>query len=74
MVFEKIKEILEENIGGEINLSPDMYLMRDLELDSLDLVELIFDLEDEYEIEIDEEEREKIRTVADLVNVIESKM
>ncbi|MBO5395777.1 MAG: acyl carrier protein [Clostridia bacterium] len=74
MVSDKIKELLEELFAEEIDLSPDMYLMRDLGLDSLDIVELVLEIEDTYEIEIDEEEREKIRTVADLVNAVESRM
>lgn len=74
MVFERIKEMIEDILREETEISPETRLIADLGFDSLDIVELVFDLEDEYEIEITEEEREKIRTVADLVNVIESKM
>lgn len=71
MVFERIKEMIEDILREETEISPETRLMADLGFDSLDIVELVFDLEDEYEIEITEEEREKIRTVADLVSKIE---
>lgn len=74
MVFDRITAMIEDVIGKGHKITPDMYLMRDLSLDSLDIAEMIMDLEDEFEMEIDEEERGRIRTVADLVNVIESKM
>ena len=74
MVFDRITAMIEDVIGKGHKITPDMYLMRDLSLDSLDIAEMIMDLEDEFEMEIDEDDRERIRTVADLVNVIESKM
>ena len=74
MVFERIKEMLEEIVGEDIHITPDVTLMADLSLDSLDIVELILDLEAEFGAETFNEEREKIRTVADLVNLIEENM
>lgn len=74
MVFERIKEMIEEIIREKTEISPETRLMSDLGLDSLDIIELICDLEDEYDIEIDEVEREKIKTVAELVNTVEAKM
>ena len=74
MVFEKIKEMIEEMSGENTKISPEMRLMADIGFDSLDIVDLIFDLETEFEIEIEDEELEKIRTVADLVNIIEKKI
>ena len=74
MVFEKIKEMIEEMSGENTKISPEMRLMADIGFDSLDIVDLIFDLENEFEIEIEDEELEKIRTVADLVNIIEKKI
>ena len=74
MVFERIKEMLEEIVGEDISITPDVTLMADLSLDSLDIVELILDLEAEFGAETFNEEREKIRTVADLVNLIEENM
>ncbi len=74
MVFDRITAMIEDVIGKGHKITPGMSLMNELGLDSLDIIEMIMDLEDEFEAEIDEEERERIRTVADLVNVIESKM
>lgn len=74
MVFDRITAMIEDVIGKGHKITPGMSLMNELGLDSLDIIGMIMDLEDEFEAEIDEEEREGIRTVADLVNVIESKM
>jgi acyl carrier protein len=72
MVFDKIKEIIVEQLNveeGDVTL--DTNLMKDLEADSLDAVEIIMAIEEEYEIEIPDEEAEKFATVADLVNYVE---
>ena len=60
MVFDKIKEIIM-----------DTNLMKDLSADSLDAVEIIMAIEDEYGIEIPDEEAENIQTVQDLVRFVE---
>lgn len=73
MVLEKIKVILAEQFDVEedsIKLETD--LQDDLGADSLDVVDLLMSIEDEFEIEIPDEEIENIRTVSDLVNYIES--
>jgi acyl carrier protein len=72
MTFDKIKEIIVEQLNveeGDVTL--DTNLMKDLEADSLDAVEIIMAIEEEYEIEIPDEEAEKFATVADLVNYVE---
>ncbi|MEG0728579.1 MAG: acyl carrier protein [Anaerovoracaceae bacterium] len=72
MIFDKIKEIIVEQLGvDENNVSMDTNLMKDLEADSLDAVEIIMAIEEEYEFEIPDEEAEKFHTVADLVNYVE---
>lgn len=73
MVLEKIKVILAEQFDVEENsLKLDTDLQDDLGADSLDVVDLLMSIEDEFEIEIPDEEIENIRTVGDLVNYIES--
>ena len=73
MVLEKIKVILAEQFDvEEDSLKNDTDLQDDLGADSLDVVDLLMSIEDEFEIEIPDEEIENIRTVADLVNYIES--
>ena len=73
MVSEKVKAILAEQFEvDEDSLLNDTDLQDDLGADSLDVVDLLMSIEDEFEIEIPDEEIENIRTVADLVNYIES--
>lgn len=73
MVLEKIKVILAEQFDvEEDSLKLDTDLQDDLGADSLDVVDLLMSIEDEFEIEIPDEEIENIRTVGDLVNYIES--
>lgn len=73
MVLEKIKVILAEQFDvEEDSLKNDTDLQEDLGADSLDVVDLLMSIEDEFEIEIPDEEIEHIRTVGDLVSYIES--
>ncbi len=72
-VFEKVKEIIVE----QLDVDPDQVTMEarfieDLNADSLDTVDLIMALEEEYDLEIPEEEAQKLKTVGDAVNYIES--
>jgi acyl carrier protein len=72
-VETKVKEIICEQLGvGEDEVTPDASFIEDLGADSLDIVELVMALEEEYDMEITDEEAEKIRTVRDVVNYIES--
>lgn len=74
MVFEKIREIIVEQLGVEDSkVSPDTHLMKDLEADSLDAVEIIMAIEEEYGIEIPDEDAEKFQKVSDLVDYVEEK-
>lgn len=73
MIFDKIKGMIVEQLGvSEDDITMDTNLMKDLEADSLDAVEIIMAIEEEYEIEIPDEEAEKFQTVADLVNYVEN--
>ena len=73
MVLEKVKVILAEQFDvDEDSLQNDTDLQDDLGADSLDVVDLLMSIEDEFEIEIPDEEIENIRTVGDLVNYIEA--
>ncbi|MBQ8589138.1 MAG: acyl carrier protein [Firmicutes bacterium] len=73
MVFDKIKEIIIEQLNvEEDDITMDTHLMKDLEADSLDAVEIIMAIEDEYGIEIPDEVAEKFQTVGDLVHYVEN--
>lgn len=65
-INERLKRIISEQLGvDESQVTPEASFEEDLNADSLDLVELIMSLEEEFGVEISEEEAEKIRTVGD---------
>lgn len=71
MIFEKIVEIIREQFNiEESDINLETSFMDDLNADSLDLVELIMSLEDEFELEIEDEEVETIKTVGDAIEYI----
>lgn len=73
MTFNKVQEIIVENLGVNPNeVKPESKLIEDLEADSLDAVELSMALEDEFEMEVDDDTFAKLVTVQDIVNYIEN--
>jgi len=71
--FEKVKEIVVEQLGVEADtVAPESAFIADLEADSLDIVEFMMALEEEFDIEIPDEDAEKIVTVGDAVKYIDS--
>lgn len=74
MVFEKVKETLCEQLDVEEDkVTPEASIIDDLGADSLDVVDLIMSLEEEFEIEIPDEDVEHMKTVGDIVKYVESK-
>ncbi|MFD1360306.1 acyl carrier protein [Lentibacillus salinarum] len=72
-VFDKVKEIIVDKLEvEESQVTMEASFKDDLEADSLDVVELVMELEDEFDMEIADEEAEKINTVGDAVNYINS--
>lgn len=75
MVFEKIKTILAEQLDADIDeMTMETNIARDLGADSLDVVELLMSIEDEFEVEIPDEEIENIKTIGDLTDYIQNNM
>ncbi|MCX7749780.1 MAG: acyl carrier protein [Clostridia bacterium] len=73
MVFEKVKKIIVEQLGvEEDDVAMEASFIDDLGADSLDIVELIMALEEEFDLEIPDSEAEKITTVGDAVDYIKN--
>ncbi len=70
-ILEKLKEIIVNQLGVEEGLiKEDATFVDDLSADSLDIVELVMSIEEEFDMEIPDEDAEKIVTVGDVVNYI----
>lgn len=73
MSFDTVKEIIVEQLGVEADeVTMEASFIDDLGADSLDIVELIMALEEEFDMEIPDEEAENISTVGDVINYISS--
>ena len=73
MVFEKIRAILCEQLElNEDQVTMNSNIAEDLGADSLDVVDLIMSIEDEFDVEVPDESIESIKTVGDVVNYIEN--
>ncbi|HEY6291899.1 MAG TPA: acyl carrier protein [Terriglobia bacterium] len=72
-IEEKVKQIIVEQLGvEESEVTPTAHFVDDLGADSLDIVELVMTFEETFEIEIPDEEAEKILTVKDAIDYIQS--
>ncbi|RPJ18048.1 MAG: acyl carrier protein [Desulfobacteraceae bacterium] len=70
-VEERVKKLIAEKLGVDISeVVPEASFVNDLGADSLDLVELIMTMEEEFEIEISDEQAEKLVTVKDAIDFI----
>jgi acyl carrier protein len=72
-VESRVRDIISEQLGVAANeVTPEASFIEDLGADSLDIVELVMALEEEYGMEISDEDAEKIRTVKDVVDYIQA--
>ncbi|MEZ0324159.1 MAG: acyl carrier protein [Hydrogenothermaceae bacterium] len=73
-IEQRVKEIIADQLGVEIEkITPEAKFVDDLGADSLDVVELIMAFEEEFNVEIPDEDAEKITTVGDVLEYIKSK-
>jgi acyl carrier protein len=74
-IFNKVQEIVVEEFGKNAeDITMETSFADDLEADSVDLVEVVMNIEDEFGIEASEEELSAIKTVGDTVNFIQNKL
>lgn len=72
MIFEKLKDIIAEQLSVDADqVTPEANIQDDLGADSLDIVDLITTIEDEFDVSIPDEAVEEIKTVNDIVNFVE---
>lgn len=73
-VNPKVREIIVEQLGCEPELvKPEASFIEDLGADSLDIVELVMAMEEEFDIEIPDEDAEKLKTVGDVQSYLQTK-
>lgn len=74
-VLERVSKIIVDRLGvDEADVKMEASFKEDLGADSLDVVELVMELEDEFDMEISDEDAEKIATVGNAISYIESKI
>ncbi|MFJ8234394.1 acyl carrier protein [Ureibacillus sp. NPDC094379] len=74
-VLERVTKVVVDRLGvDESEVKPEASFREDLGADSLDVVELVMELEDEFDMEISDEDAEKIATVGDAISYIEGKV
>ena len=73
MTFDRVKEVMIDTLScDEDKITPEASIAEDLKIDSLDAVELVMALEDEYSVEIPSEELEKLLTVQDVCDYLKN--
>ena len=74
MVFEKVKALLAEQLDAdEAGITEETIIMDDLGADSLDIVEMLMAIEDEFGVDVPDEDAQSLKTVGDVVRYIEER-
>ncbi len=72
MIFEKVRDLVAEQLGvSKDTIKPESNILEDLGADSLDIIEMLMTLEDEYGITIPDEKISQVKTIAQIVALIE---
>lgn len=72
MILEKVKELVAEQLGIKVDsIKPESNIIEDLGADSLDIIEMLMTLEDEYGITIPDDQISQVKTIGEIVNLIE---
>ena len=75
MVFEKIARLLAERLDADLeSITPETIILDDLNADSLDVVEMLMGVEEEFDVQIPDEEVENLKTVGAVVEYIQAHM
>ncbi len=75
MIEQKVKEILSNQLGMEIDtITPHKHIINDLGADSLDIVEVIVDVETAFHIKIEDQEYQEADTVQKIINLVNNKI
>ena len=72
-IFQKVTEIIQERQGEDFVVTEALSLKDDLDADSVDLMEFVLTVEDEFGIEISDEEIDQLQSVGDVVKIIQAK-
>ncbi len=73
-VIDKVKELISQQLGKDISeITEEKEIVKDLGADSLDVVEMLMSLEEEFDVTVPEEDAVNIKTVGDIIKVIEEK-
>ena len=73
-MFEKVRKLIAEQLNqNEENITPNSRIVEDLGADSLDTIELLMALEDEFGITISDEKASELKTIGDIVTFLETK-
>ena len=73
-IFDRIVTIIQERQGEDFVVTENLSLKDDLDADSVDLMEFVLTIEDEFGIEIDDEEIDKLQSVADVLAIIKNRI
>ncbi len=75
MIFDKIKEIISEELDIDVDkITKDSSLVEDFDADSLDVVDIVMSIEDEFGVEIPDDAAEQFKTVGDVAKFVEDNL